>query len=262
MANIKVIEDQEEVRNATMRRLAPLAELGRGNRLEAIKLSEKLPAEVLAFDLARATMWKPSFSILVLDLGLGHRSDDGLQAMKYIHHCFDGAVVIHSTQWQDAKVQEESRKLGIRFGTDKLAPNLEELIKAADAVSFIRSATLGDSLFHSRAPIPDYDPPTDVPDLNEVFLKLMRLGRRFDGTSDSVDWKSVPIIQAEIASHVKAAEEQGYRRFYADHPNKERDGTPHYEFFEDFVINAIPVLLDLESNLRHFVGLAEPHISF
>jgi hypothetical protein len=237
-----------------------MAVLGTANTLVALDVPENLPAEKLANELLEKA-WKPSFSVLVLDMSLGNRSDDGLQMMKYIHHCYDGAVVIHSSQWQDERIQSEARRLGIRFGCSKNAENLPELVKAAERVSFMRSATLGDALHHERSPIPEYDIPEGVPDLDELWTRLKRLGRRFDGTDASVNWEEVQLVQEIVDKHYHLAESQGYSRFYRDNPHEKRQGA-WYEFFEDYVINTIPVGLKLEKSFKRAINEAEPFICF
>lgn len=260
MSKFIVIEDDKIVRETTMRQLAPLAALGTANHLEALEVPDELPAEKLAFELTR-NVWRPSFAVLVLDISLGNRSDDGLYLMKYIHHCFDGAVVIHSSQWADEKLQAEARNLGIRFGCYKNDTRLPELIKAAERVAFMRSATLGDALHHEKAPIPEYDIPEGLIDLDTYWYRLKRLGRRFDGTNDSVDWEEVYQVQKIWDQHYRLVESQGYARFYRDNPYEKRQ-CAWYDFFEDFVINSIPVGCSLEENFRRAVAEAEPFICF
>lgn len=255
---IRVIEDNATIRNITMRQLEPLTSNG-WFKLDALEVPKEIPAEVLATELAMPSR-KPSFSVLVLDLALGNRTDDGLIMMDYLRHCFDGAVVIHSSQYGDQGIRERAKKLGIRFGTNKNSPELPELVKAASEVAFMRSATLGDGLMYERCPLPDYNP-SGLVQFDELMLKLRRLGRKFDGSSDSVDWTLLEEVQTGITDHVNRAKEQGYARFYQDNPYKTRQG-PFWDFFEDFVINTIPVQLDLKRSFERHIAKSEPFITF
>jgi CheY-like chemotaxis protein len=129
MSTILVVEDDQDIRARTLDQLAHLGGLGNGCEVKALELDKALTAERAASSIAHANPFRPSYMTIVLDLGLGHRMDDELVMMRYLRHCFDGAVVIHSSNSDLPEIREEARKLGIRFGTTKNAANLPDLVK-------------------------------------------------------------------------------------------------------------------------------------
>lgn len=268
MAQVIVIEDERMIRERTLDRLQTMSTMF--TSITAPKIPDQFPAERLAADLSlKFRNFKGSYTVLVLDLHLGNRGDDGLEMMRYLQHYWDGAVVLHSSQINNPMIREAAVELGIRFGCAKLADELETLVKAAREVAFIRSATLGAALYLERIPIPPWKSEPNIPSLLEYLDMLKLFGRRFDGTSGSVDWELVDTIEQTIRLLVDISTRQS--RFVVEWNQKSRellqardvstlDDQPF--FFEEWQTNTIPVQMSLRRQVERALVITTPLISF
>lgn len=278
MGEIIVIEDDPLFREQTLHHLEDVAGLGRHpfSRVEALNVPAYFPAERLAEALAHRRYRKGSYAVLLLDLHLGKHIDDGFQLWRYIRHFWDGAVVLHSSQTRDPEVAAEAVRLGIRFGCEKLADELPELLEAAYRVASIRSGTLGAGLFYEQSPIPPWAPAPELDNLVTWLEALKFFGRGFDGTASSADFALAERIEQQTKLLVRASCEDS--RFARDHA-AEREAArvaatesgneeeafrygdlPH--FFEEWETNTIPLLMRLTKTLREDLPHIEPFISF
>lgn len=268
MAQVIVIEDERMIRERTLERLQTMSTTF--TSLTAPEIPDHFPAERMAQELnLQHRNFKGSYTVLVLDLHLGNRGDDGLEMMRYLQHCWDGAVVLHSSQVNNVEIRRAAVELGIRFGCTKLANELESLVEVAREVAFIRSATLGAALYLERIPIPPWKSELGIPSLLEYLEMLKSFGRRFDGTLGSVDWELVDAIERTIRLLVDISTRQS--RFLAEWNRCIREMLDVNElvklgdqpfYFEEWWINTVPVQMALRRQLERALEVTAPLITF
>ncbi len=256
---IAIIEDDSAVRYWAEGVLKPLTERVSPSRIIPIEsgygeddvlsgvcmaLYQRIPQN----DVYRSRSY---FDAIVLDLHLGDDMYDGLRVARSLRHSLDTTFVVHSSSWNYAKVKQQAPGLGIRFGVTKYSQTLPEAVKAAMAVTRIKSMTSGWAMEWLNRPIL----PSPAADLHvELLQRTLAFGLKFDGTWESV--KSLGGIQE--AENLKAMSLECFRVEGEEYAKAKSWDRAYYENS----YNGSPGLWDLPRYVNETVEAVQPHLVY
>lgn len=254
--HIIVVDDQPTLCQQAVLALAEFQRWAKVTMIE--RINPACPAEEVANAISALSITDREV-IVVLDLGLGQRLDDGLVVARCLKPSFAGTIVLHSDSITIPEVKARAIDLGIRFGVKKLAPELARVVDSVTAVAHARFQIIWFAQeFLCHRPVIAYDPPTEI---RQLLWRVWQLGHHFDGSAESVNWEEAEQLTEEICRHAKlatAAEVAWNQELYKRADGNEIGSIPCFP--EGYATGFYAFLTDLASNLRHAVERVAPYL--